>query len=143
MALLLGTSGVLLFGYRRHLKIAKYLVLFGLVAFSIISNKPVWHLVSRIDIVGGSTGWHRYYLIDRAIAHFNEWWLVGTLNTADWGEGLDDVTNQFLLEGVRSGFLGMLLFAVLIYHVYRLSPKKNSVDSQMIAVNFIGCAVLS
>lgn len=124
MALLLGTSGVLLFGYRRHLKIAKYLVLFGLVAFSIISNKPVWHLVSRIDIVGGSTGWHRYYLIDRAIAHFNEWWLVGTLNTADWGEGLDDVTNQFLLEGVRSGFLGMLLFIILIYHVYCLVRKK-------------------
>ena len=38
---------------------------------------PVWALIQRIDIVGGSSGWHRYELIDQCIKHFSDWWLMG------------------------------------------------------------------
>jgi len=31
----------------------------------------------KIDLTGSSTGWHRAELIDSALRHFNEWWLVG------------------------------------------------------------------
>jgi hypothetical protein len=64
--------------------------------------------------VGGSTGWHRYHLIDQSIARVGEWWLWGTPSTAHWGLGLRDVTNQYVLEGVRGGLLTLVLFVILI-----------------------------
>ena len=42
-----------------------------------VMNHGIWHLIARIDLVGGSTGYHRFHLIDKAIAHFGERWLVG------------------------------------------------------------------
>lgn len=82
----------------------------SLVGLHFVMNAPVWHLISRIDLVGGSTGWHRYYLIDQALRHFDEWWLLGTTSTAHWGWGLFDVTNQYVLEGVSGGILTLALF---------------------------------
>jgi hypothetical protein len=29
-----------------------------------VMQAPVWHLISRIDLIGGSTGWHRYIIFD-------------------------------------------------------------------------------
>ncbi len=74
---------------------------FLLVALHLVMEAPVWHLISRVSAVGGSTSWHRYHLINEAINHFPEWAILGTTSTAHWGEGLFDITNQFILEGVR------------------------------------------
>jgi hypothetical protein len=76
-------------------------------------------LISRIDLVGGSTGWHRYHLIDGAIRNINEWALVGTMSTAHWGWGLQDVTNQYVLEGVRGGMLTLALFLLTLWLGFR------------------------
>jgi hypothetical protein len=80
---------------------------------------PVWHLISRIGVVGGSTGWHRFNLIDQAINHFGEWLFLGCRSTAHWGRGLTDITNQYILEGVRGGFVTLALFLVMIYMALR------------------------
>jgi hypothetical protein len=77
-------------------------------------NAPVWHLISRVNVIGGSTGWHRFHLIDTAIENVSEWWLFGTQSTAHWGYGLLDVTNQFVLEGVRGGLLTLVMFVAII-----------------------------
>lgn len=82
----------------------------SLVGLHLVMNAPVWHLISRIDLVGGSTGWHRFNLIDQAILHVDEWWLLGTTSTAHWGRGLSDLTNQYVLEGVSGGILTLALF---------------------------------
>jgi hypothetical protein len=86
----------------------------ALLPLQMVMKNPVWHLIVRADIVGGSTGWHRYHLIDEAIKHFGEWWAVGTQDTAHWGYGLEDVTNQYVLEGVRGGVLTLALFVAII-----------------------------
>lgn len=101
--------------YGRYMAIS----FFGaLAALHIVMQGPVWHLLSRIQFVGGSTGWHRYILIDAAIRHFSEWMFLGTNSTAHWGPQLFDVTNQFILEGVRGGALTLGLFiAVLVLAV--------------------------
>lgn len=105
----------LAFRYRRHTKTAAWSVVSMLVALSFVMHGPVWQLVAKVGIVAGSTGWHRYYLIDEAIRHFPEWMLFGTQNTASWGLGLEDVTNQFILEGVRGGFISLVLFCVNLF----------------------------
>jgi hypothetical protein len=90
-----------------------------LVALHMVMKAPVWHLVSRIDLAGGSTGWHRYHLIDEAINRFGEWAVLGTASTAHWGRQLFDVTNQYVLEGVRGGALGLALFLAIMVLAFR------------------------
>lgn len=118
MALIIGLVGIWLYRTRRKLSLIRGSVLIMLVILHFVMNQPIWHLLARIDVVGGSTGWHRYHLIDRAIAHFNEWWLVGTLSTAHWGIGLEDVTNQYIFEGVTAGVLGTLFYIFFIWRVF-------------------------
>ncbi len=95
-------------------------LLVSLIALHIVMKAPVWHLISRIGVVGGSTGWHRYNLINQAINHFGEWAFLGCRSTAHWGWGLSDLTNQYILEGVRGGFVTLVLFLVMIYIALRI-----------------------
>jgi len=103
------------FRWRHRTRLAGLCLLGLLTALHIISNKPVWHLISRVNMLKGSTGWHRYYLIDRAIKYFDEWALMGCRATHHWGWGLQDITNQYILEGVFGGLLTLVLFLAMLY----------------------------
>ena len=84
---------------------------------------PVWFVIARADVFGGSTGWHRAALIDAAVKHFGDWWLVGIKDTGVWSLGathlLADVTNQYIWQGVQGGLLTMLLFILIIVLCFR------------------------
>src|SRR5690606_32613661 len=101
-----------------------------LVVIHFIREKPVWHLLGRINVIGSSTGHHRYLLIDNAIKHFDEWGLVGTKSTAHWGHQMFDVTNQYLLEGVRGGFVAMLLFLIVLLLAFRMLGSAVASDKR-------------
>lgn len=115
-------------------------------ALHIVMQAPVWHLIARAGMVGGSTGWHRYHVIDQAIEHVNEWALLGTQTTAHWGYGLEDITNQYVVEGLNGGIFSLFLFiAVLIFAIklvlrYSLMPviKDLKILSWCICVSLIG-----
>jgi len=96
-----------------------------LVSLHMVMKAPVWHLLSRVSVVSGSTGWHRYYLVNQAIEYFREWALLGTRDTAHWGVGLADVTNQFVLEGVRGGFVTLVLFCVILFVAARALARLS------------------
>ncbi len=92
----------------------------GILILHIVMKGPVWHLLARIDLAGGSTGWYRYKLIDDFFTHFGEWWLLGTKSTAHWWAwGSNDVTNQYVLEGVNGGLLTLTLFILIIILAFR------------------------
>jgi hypothetical protein len=118
VALILGIGVWIFFPARAHLRLLWMSGLAFAVVLNFLMEKGIWHLIARIDLVGGSTGYHRYHLIDKAIKHFGEWWMLGTSSTAHWGYGLFDVTNQFVLEGVRGGvwaLLAIILVFILSY----------------------------
>jgi hypothetical protein len=108
---LLGVGFVLVRRYLGWVRLGTVLMLIGL---HLSMSKPVWHLVARIDVVSGSTGYHRYLLMDAAITHFSEWFLVGIPFTSHWGDGMEDITNQYIAEGVKGGFLSLILFIMVI-----------------------------
>ncbi len=114
MGVLAGMIGGGMFFLRRKMRLVRWAVFLLLVGLHMVMQAPVWHLISRVSAVGGSTGWQRYKLINETIKHFGEWWLLGTRTTADWGYGLQDVTNQYVLEAVRGGFLTLCLFVIVI-----------------------------
>lgn len=118
MAVLCGMFGMSLFVLRRYMRWICGGALLCLIGLHLSMQSPVWHLISRIDLSNGSTGWHRYNLIQQAINHFDEWWQIGTTSTAHWGWGLQDITNQYIYEGVNGGLLQMLLFVGFLGSIF-------------------------
>ena len=106
---------LLAFPLRHYTGAASWGVVGLVILLQCVMKAPVWHLVSRVGVVSGSTGWHRFYLIDQSIRHFSDWMFLGARNTGAWGLGLEDVTNQYILEGVRGGFLTLVLFCVVLF----------------------------
>lgn len=113
------------FGWRRYTSVAAWALVGMAAALHIVMNAPVWHLLARINVIGGSTGWHRYNLIDKAVRNFSEWMVIGCRSTDHWGFYLGDVTNQYVLEGVRGGAITLVLFLVMIYAVLKTLLRSS------------------
>lgn len=117
-ALFLGVVGMCLFVVRHWMRYMRWGLLVVLIGLHLVMNAPVWHLMARVDLAGGSTGWYRYLLIDEWIRNVGEWWALGVVSTAHWGSqyglSLYDITNQFVLEGVRGGVLTLILFVAVL-----------------------------
>lgn len=113
-----GVFGLLLWWIRTAMIRFVWACVGCLFALHLVMEAPVWHLLARVSAVGGSTGYHRYHLIDQFVSRPEEWFLLGVSSTAHWGWGLQDVTNQFVLEGVRGGALGLSLFVYVLYLLF-------------------------
>jgi hypothetical protein len=114
MSLLGGLLGLLLWRMRYKMRFVTRGILVMLGLLQILMKSPIWSLLYRVSIVGGSDAWHRFALVDQAIRRFPEWALLGTTSTSRWGWGLEDVTNQYVRVGVDGGVLSLLLFLVLL-----------------------------
>ena len=132
-----GALAACFFPLRHWMSPIRWGALACIVMLHFVMEAPVWHLISRIDLVGGSTGWHRYHLIDAAIRNVGEWALLGTQSTSHWGHQLFDVTNQYVLEGVRGGILTLFLFVAALWLAFR-----NVGDSWRRARDSHGCYVI-
>jgi hypothetical protein len=115
LTMVIVVSIVFMYRWRRYTSSAVWAVLALLVVLHFIMEAPVWHLLARINVVSGSTGWYRYYLIDEAVKHFSDWAILGFRNTELWGWGLGDITNQYILEGVRGGLLTLMVFVTMLF----------------------------
>lgn len=116
---------LLAFPWRSQTRMAAWGVVAILIVLQLVMKAPVWHLLARVGVVSGSTGWHRYYLVNQAIQYFPEWVLLGTRDTSHWGLGLEDVTNQFILEGVRGGFATLVLFCIILFVAARTMVRLS------------------
>lgn len=135
---LAGVVAVLaVYRWRRLAPLAAWAFVAMLVALHTVMTAPVWHLLGRISPVRGSTGWHRFHLIDGAVRYFTEWMLLGTRSTGHWGWGLEDVTNQYILEGVRGGVITLVLFCAVLYVgakvLWRLSMESREPGESYLA----------
>ena len=114
--------GMVMWRYRAHMKKLRVITVVALIALNFIMADPVYYLLARIDITGGSTGWHRAALIESSIKHLNEWWLGGTDVTRHWmptGVAWNlkhtDITNHYLKMGVVGGLPLMFVFIGIMY----------------------------
>jgi hypothetical protein len=108
-----------IFPFRRYGRLIALGICGQLAALHVVMKAPVWHLLARIEFVSGSSGHHRYRLIDGTINHFSEWALLGTRSTAHWGYYLFDVTNQYCAEGVKGGLVTLILFVIVLITAVR------------------------
>ena len=134
---LIALSGMLLYRFRSHMRVFRWLVFITIAGLEIVMTHHVWHLINRVSVRGGATGWHRYILIQRAFTSFDEWWLLGTRNIDHWNIWANDITNHYILEGIRGGALTLLLFILLIVFAYKAVGKtmqkiKNDKENAML-----------
>ena len=125
-SLLLAVLAMLLWNCRKYTKQVILGAIFAIMFLQLFRERPVWYLMALPDFVGGSTGWHRAYLIDTAITHFSEWWLWGTDYTRHWMPyGLSaipqhcDLTNYYIHIGVTAGFGATLLLVLIIFSAFK------------------------
>ena len=115
VAVMVAGFGMILYRYRYYMRQMRVLTFLGLfVLHFFLMNNPVWHLVTYIDFRAGSTGWHRFRLIDSAINRVGEWWLLGSSNITHWNIWANDVTNQYIVEGLRGGLAALAAFIAMI-----------------------------
>lgn len=113
-AYLIGLTGFFMWTFRKNMQVIRWGIITTVLGLHLVMSAPVWFLIARVNIVPGSTGYHRSFLIDRAIAHLGEWWQLGTKSTDHWGPGLFDITNFYIRIGIEGGLLTMGLFIYMI-----------------------------
>jgi hypothetical protein len=102
----------------------RWVIALTLVSLHLVMKAPVWHLISRIDITGGSSSYHRYQLINQCILHFSDWWLIGTKSYADWGWDMWDLSNQYVGTADTGGLIPLLAFLAIIVFGFKYVGKE-------------------
>ncbi|HLX86809.1 MAG TPA: hypothetical protein VKR59_23125 [Terriglobales bacterium] len=111
-----GVFALFLWPIRRSMRFVRRGLVLLVIALHIVMKGPVWSLIEKIDLTGGSSSWHRYQLIDQCIRHFGDWWLLGVKDTSVWGWDMWDTANQYVAICDNSGLLPFILFiSVLVY----------------------------
>ncbi len=154
LAYLISIVGLIFWRFRSNMRTIRRGIVVLLLALAVYMKAPVWFLISRVSDVVGGGGWYRSALIDAAIRHFNEWWLIGTGYTAHWmptGLAIDpksaDITNQFIAQGISGGLLAMTLFIWLIVKCFKavgLASRNGNrfSSSERFMIWSVGCTVL-
>lgn len=128
MAVIAGAGAFALWRFRNRMRLIRWGALLAILILSLVMQSPVWYLFAKLSNVAGGTGWHRAYLIDQTISHFNEWWLFGTVVTAHWGPSgeviaadprMMDITNHYVMEGVKGGVLKLALFVAILVQCFK------------------------
>jgi len=114
-----GILAFLAWPLRRHMRMIRWGIVASIVALQLTMKAPVWALISRMDIIGGSSGWHRFMLVNEFIQHFGDWWLVGTTQNSSWGHDMWDRANWYVLSGYTGGVWTFLLFVAIIIAAFR------------------------
>ena len=125
MSLIFGIFALCLWWLRPLTKYAIQALVFAYILLSFIMSRPPYYLLSRIDVAGGSTGWHRSILIDRFFEHFHEWWAIGTDHTQHWlpwapGPSPEhtDITNAYIGFAVVAGLPALLLILAILWRAF-------------------------
>ena len=121
LSALFGIGALFMWHWRFQMRFFRWCALLGYIGLELVMYAPAYYLLARIDLTGSSTGWHRAFLIEAALAHLSEWWLAGTDFTRHWmdyGVGWSgnhvDITNYYLNMGVMGGLPLLLLFIAIL-----------------------------
>jgi hypothetical protein len=133
LSLMTSLTGMGLFKYRKRMPQIRWATVAAIISVALLMNAPIYYLLARIDLTGGSTGWHRAFLIESAMIHLDEWWFSGTEATRHWmptgvywSEDSADITNHYLRMGVIGGLPLLVILASTMFCGFRSIGQKIS-----------------
>jgi hypothetical protein len=131
LAYVAGILGLLLWPVRRKMKVVRWLIVITLGVLAIVMNAPVWFVIAHINVVGGSGGYDRAFLIDMCMRHIRDWWLIGTNQNGNWGYDMWDMSDQFVAEAETGGILTLACFiAIIVKSFSRLGNMRKRVKPE-------------
>jgi hypothetical protein len=119
MAFLAAIGAYFFWPVRRQMRWVRRGIVAGLIFLQIVLKNPVWHLISRIDVVGGNSADHRYQLVNQCILHFRDWWLIGTNENYKWGWDMWDTANYYVATAEGAGLLGLIFLLAILSRAFR------------------------
>jgi hypothetical protein len=121
--------GICFWPFRKLMRLVRWGIVGSLIGLQLVMKANVWWIIQHLDVVGGSSGWHRAELVDEFLRHFFDWWLVGTSNNASWGHMTWDICNQYVAEGETGGLITFGLFVAVICVGFKwLGVARKSVE---------------
>jgi len=127
IGLLAGIGGLCCWPLRRHMRAIRWGIILTLAGGQMYMKSPVWHIISDIDLAGGSSSFHRYLLVDKCIQHFSDWALVGTKDYASWGWDMWDLSNQYVWTADTAGLIPLIAFLAVIVFGFKLLGKMRCI----------------
>jgi hypothetical protein len=124
-----GLAGLAFWPLRKHMRLLRWGLVAVLVGLHLVMKGPVWSLIAKIDITGGSSSYHRYYLVDNCIRHFGDWWLLGYKNYGSWGFDMWDLCNQFVVQALTGGLVTLVLYITIFKRSFQaIGIARKRVD---------------
>lgn len=130
MSLIFSLFALVLWRWRHFTRQIRIAGILGYLFLDLVMKAPAYYVIARIDLAGGSTGWHRARLIESAIEHLGEWVWAGTDYTrhwmptgVSWSPDHTDITNHYLHMGVLGGLPLMVLFIGTLWLGFRYVGK--------------------
>jgi hypothetical protein len=113
LALAASALGIFFWPLRKQMRLVRWGLVLLLVGLHLSMKAPVWALIARIDLTGSSSGDHRYQLVNACIMHFSDWWLRGYKDYNQWGWGMFDRCNQFVVQAEDGGLLALVAYIAI------------------------------
>jgi hypothetical protein len=147
---------VVALGFWRWRQYLRHVVWGGLLLallYNLINGRGPWYIMASLDLVGGSTGWHRAKLIDQGFVYLGDWWLFGTDYTRNWmasgvrwNPNMVDLTNYYLHLGVTGGLaltLCLIGFIVVGFKLLtsRMAELKANADPDEFMLWCVGASL--
>ena len=120
----IGLVGWILWALRDKMFAVRRAILAILLLLVVFMKAPIWYLPAKVSDLTGGGGWHRSYLVEQAVNHIGNWWLVGMpiSQTAGWfpydlgATGGADITNMYLGFGLTAGLaaIGLFIFVLIL-----------------------------
>jgi hypothetical protein len=129
LAYVAGVGALFLWPIRRSMRAVRWGIVLTIAGLAIVMKAPVWFLVARVNVIGGSGGYDRAFLIDTCIRHLRDWWLIGTNQNGMWGYDMWDLSDQFVAEAEMGGLLTLVCFIAIISRSFgRLGRMRKQVE---------------
>ncbi len=109
-----GLLGLAFWPLRKKMRLIRWGIVVTLTGLHLVMHGPVWSLIEKVDVTGGSSSYHRYMLVDNCIRHFSDWWFLGYKFYGSWGFDMWDLCNQFVAVALTGGLITLVLF-IMIY----------------------------
>lgn len=120
-----GVMALCMWPLRKLMRPIRWGIVMLLVSLHLVMKAPVWQLIDRMSIVGGSSGYHRYQLVDQCIRHFSDWWLYGVKDTGVWGWDMWDTANQYVSIADSTGLIPLILFVATLTYGFKYVVKSR------------------
>jgi len=99
---------------RQKMRLVRWGLSITLISLHLAMKGAVWDLIARVDLTGGSSGYHRSILIDNCVRHFSDWWLLGTRNYNTWAWDMWDLCDQYVVYAFTGGLATLFFFIQII-----------------------------